>query len=380
MRTLMKWLVSGLVMLAVSLALLEGASWIYLRFLYTGKNALAMDPREAFLHLYRPSELMCVEIKPDYRQRYVNYEFNTEIVTNAQGWRDRPYDGRGVDVGFMGDSFTFGHGVEAAERWTDLGAQKAGIERAWTFSYASGWSPPMYELYLRAHPQFMPKKALVIGLFAWNDLAEDVSELGMVHDAQGRLQRLDCRDRQPNADGFLMNPKEAERARVKALVIKSNLGRLALIAYRNWQDKRDAESLAAAGPVTAAPVPFETGVVDDNAAKGLASVAALAEMTRARGVPLVVFVVPRRDWLDRSTCRYGEAACAALVDRRAPQALLAEHAARHGYHLIDPTPELRARTLAGEKLYFDLDEHWTPAGHAVAAEVLARELPKVIGR
>lgn len=380
MRGFAKGLLTALIMLAVCGIGLEAASWVYLRYLYTGKNSLAMDPREAFLHLYQPSSLMCVEIKPHYHQRYANYEFNTAIDTNNMGWRESAdYDGKGVDVAFVGDSFTFGHGVEAEERYTTLAARLAKLDRAFTYSYASGWSPPMYELYMRAHPELMPRRALVVGLFAWNDLAEDISELGMVTDGQGQLQRLECRDRQPNADGYLMNPKEAQRASVKAVLIRSNLGRLGLIAFRNWQDKKaPVQDRATPGAITALATPLETGVIDDNAARGLKSLAALAEMTRARGSQLVVFLVPRRDWLDHALCRYGQEVCRTLVDQQAPQKLLAQHAAQHGYHLIDPTAALAAHSRAGEKLYFDLDEHWTVAGHRAAAEVLAKELPAVL--
>ncbi|MCA8976635.1 MAG: SGNH/GDSL hydrolase family protein [Planctomycetes bacterium] len=42
--------------------------------------------------------------------------------------------------------------------------------------------------------------------------------------------------------------------------------------------------------------------------------------------------------------------------------------------LIDPTDALVAAAQGGAVTYFDGDEHWTPAGHATVAEVLAQRL------
>ena len=47
-----------------------------------------------------------------------------------------------------------------------------------------------------------------------------------------------------------------------------------------------------------------------------------------------------------------------------------------GLPLVDPLPEMRRRTEAGERLYLENDSHWNAAGNRLAAERLA-ELPEL---
>ena len=58
--------------------------------------------------------------------------------------------------------------------------------------------------------------------------------------------------------------------------------------------------------------------------------------------------------------------------RDAPNRLLASHAAEIGMPMLDLLPAFRAAAAgAGPPLYFALDRHWTPAGHALAAREIA---------
>jgi hypothetical protein len=48
---------------------------------------------------------------------------------------------------------------------------------------------------------------------------------------------------------------------------------------------------------------------------------------------------------------------------------LAALAAREGVDYVDPLPALRA--ARDDTLYFPIDGHWTPRGHALVAELIA---------
>jgi lysophospholipase L1-like esterase len=61
------------------------------------------------------------------------------------------------------------------------------------------------------------------------------------------------------------------------------------------------------------------------------------------------------------------------VSNDLPEVLRAWCAAR-GVAFADTTPELRERVRRGEAVYFADDVHWNGAGHAVAAELVARRL------
>lgn len=104
--------------------------------------------------------------------------------------------------------------------------------------------------------------------------------------------------------------------------------------------------------------------------------AALRDRAAAAGVPLVVVGAP--DWLaldlDAWTRRLGDSrASSGRYRPDSPNARLGEISARLGLPYLDLYPLLNARA-GGEPLYFPIDTHWTPAGHAVVAEAVERQL------
>ena len=59
--------------------------------------------------------------KADYEQRFQTPEFEMEIATNSWGLRDdEPDPAATLRILAIGDSFTFGWGVAAHERYTEL--------------------------------------------------------------------------------------------------------------------------------------------------------------------------------------------------------------------------------------------------------------------
>ncbi len=66
---------------------------------------------------------------------------------------------------------------------------------------------------------------------------------------------------------------------------------------------------------------------------------------------------------------------AADLDRELPQQRLAAWSAQSGVPVIDLLPGFRA--AANPHLYFNADPHWTPAGHALAAQLIADGMVKL---
>lgn len=99
----------------------------------------------------------------------------------------------------------------------------------------------------------------------------------------------------------------------------------------------------------------------------------------AAQVPMVVLVIPDEFQVDAALRgavaeRFGLALDAYDID--APQHRIAAVCAELGLPLVDPLPEMRRRTEAGERLYLENDSHWNAAGNRLAAERLA-ELPEL---
>ncbi len=70
----------------------------------------------------------------------------------------------------------------------------------------------------------------------------------------------------------------------------------------------------------------------------------------------------------------------ASLDIDKPSRLLASFLDAHHIPYISLLPEFRERAPTAAPLYIPSDAHWTTAGHALAAELLARRLPPLLDR
>lgn len=106
----------------------------------------------------------------------------------------------------------------------------------------------------------------------------------------------------------------------------------------------------------------------------------LAAAAAARGVPTLFVLVPERFQVyDDEFRRYlaGFGVDSSLVDVDQPSRLLREAFEAEGLRVIDALPAFRAAS-DGERLYGTVDQHFSPRGHRVLADLLLREaLPMV---
>jgi hypothetical protein len=97
---------------------------------------------------------------------------------------------------------------------------------------------------------------------------------------------------------------------------------------------------------------------------------------RAAGSELVVMMIPDEYQVDeglrdRVLVHLGESIDEYDID--SPQRHLADALAGIGVRTVDLLPRFRS-AARNRRLYWPLNTHWNPAGHALAAEVLAEEL------
>jgi GDSL-like lipase/acylhydrolase family protein len=101
------------------------------------------------------------------------------------------------------------------------------------------------------------------------------------------------------------------------------------------------------------------------------------EVARAAGAHTAVFLIPlfiqaSPERLDSFLSSQGLKPSDIELDQ--PQRLMAEWGARAAVEVIDLAPDFRAAYAKGASLYLVDDGHWNRAGHALAAEIVAREL------
>ncbi len=96
------------------------------------------------------------------------------------------------------------------------------------------------------------------------------------------------------------------------------------------------------------------------------------------GAALVVVAIPAKEQVDATAWQDMQKSfglTAADLDRDLPQQRLAAWSAGSGVPVIDLLPGFRA--AGNQQLYFNADPHWTPAGHALAAQLIGDGMVKL---
>lgn len=86
-----------------------------------------------------PNENRIFELKPNYYQKYISPEFQIEITTNSDGLRDIDHTINKPDNVYriiaLGDSFTFGWGVNLNDTWWKVLEDKLNSEKSSRYKY-----------------------------------------------------------------------------------------------------------------------------------------------------------------------------------------------------------------------------------------------------
>jgi len=352
------------------------ASEAVLRFyfnLFPPVNHTLLPADKAGLHIFTPSESgSFYSVKPNYKQEFVRGEFRVDVSTNNIGLReDQNYNGEPIDIGFIGDSFTFGWGVEASERYSDIVRIKFKNRLVLSYSYPNGHAPAYYLSYLQRHPEMMPE-VLVLGLFAFNDLASDTTDAEVLTDPEsGLILQINSRKTEVDENGFIVNSGEIPPHLFSAdwFIRNTAIGRTYKVA-RYWIN---ASSGAIEKPDEIKPL--DLGQMDDTALTALGQIRNIDQLARENNSTLVIFYIPFPSVVsDYPICQYSISSCERIRGGNALGSSLASWAMENGIHFIDPVSDFRSREQAGEKLYYYHDGHWTKQGHAAAGYLIEQYL------
>ncbi len=371
----------------VLLAAVEAAAYLALQ-LWPLATPLALPSGEGRLHIFVPQETgYYYGIKPNYHQKFRSHEFSTDIRTNNRGFRmDIDFDGDPLDIAIVGDSFTFGHGVNVGERYGDLIAEAFPEKRVMTLAPVNGAAPADYFLYLKSHREMIPH-VLVVGLFPWNDLTDDIASVRLINDQAGELVRIERSDITVNREGYLVSRSKAEwlepwwQKRLRDF----NTGRLLLIGGKKLVSIGSSifggRQALQKGMAVAPFENFERGVLDADAIKSLEYLGALADLVHQRGGHTLVMYIPVSymvgdyPWLCENHSGKSPAQCRYLKSSEDSQQVLSSwFNSRSNIEFVDLTDEFRRLERTGERQYFEIDAHWTEAGHASAAKILIDRL------
>jgi len=326
--------------------------------------------------VFAKSDYLPWQLKPFASDVHISQfdEFRVNVTINSLGMRDyeRNIPKKGVKrILTLGDSFTYGYGVELNESYPKILEQELNKNQdgqkyiVLNAGYASGYSPDTYYLYLKKEGLKLQPDIIMVGFTTNNDVvdlfknrviegngsAKIVSDSYYV-DEDDRL-RVPSYNKQSGLNVFLSTHSHF------FIFIKNSIGEILQKQY----GKNDVYK-----------VEYDEGLKEKwgEVEKLLVKMNKLAEENNAK---LIVALIPRKAQVyDRYWEVYKNTHGDYEVDRTKPQKLLMNMCNKTSIRCIDLLPAFKEE--AKEEFYFEKDGHWTKYGHRFAAEYLKEYILK----
>jgi hypothetical protein len=365
----MKRVVGWLLVVAVNLVgigiVLAAGEW-YARDL--AEKRASVPPPDA-LTMCRPDSTTIWRYKPNYETSLKTEEFAIGIRTNDGGLRDGPIPPDGPDtVLFIGDSFTFGWGVDEQKRFSNVAAESLGrpvrVINAGHWMYTFDQQLVLMKELIRV---YRPK--VVVQGFFWLHV-RTLYNHERTYSPEGRLVAVsdpkimvDSRGALRIRSDWLEHPPL--HSQLLALVARQLLNLELRIAASEWVD------YLRPGHTGTDPLWALTGSI----------VAETAAVLREQGIEYVPFLVPSGVELTDSmwmTVGWREATPPTGVDVGLPARRFKAIFEKAGLTVMDPVDEMKRH--GGAALYFPKDGHWNDAGHHFIGTWLAPPIARALAR
>ena len=304
-----------------------------------------------------PTKDYVVPIRENINFQWDSAEFSVGVRINSFGLReDFETKLSDIDVAFFGDSFTFGHGVEARERYSAVYAANIKPQKTVvSLSYKNGFQPEHYEFYFRNNPELKPQKVFV-GLYLGNDLGSDLAET--LYDPLSN--KLEFPYRRIFSEGQVGNAPSAFRFPLNHLADRSSFIELFLrviggTTFRPYLFRDGFE-----GPNSPNTIDLERGNVNLLDNRALKSLVRLRTLVEARGGNLTVILIPQNYFFGDDNPHINPKLVGEISALRNGKSLLSE--------LLTACTTLQlkcmdTRPYLARDSYFPQDAHWNAKGH-----------------
>jgi lysophospholipase L1-like esterase len=318
--------------------------------------------------LYLPDPPRRYRLQPGFRGTVSNrVEFDTRVRINREGLRGPEIGPKApgvLRVLALGDSFVFGVGAQEGEtlpaRLQEI-LRSRGVRAEVLNAGAPGYGLPDEAAWFQRWGRPLASDLILVTVFLGNDLQDAApgpkpmavdGSLVLQGEKTGSLSRW----LYYHSQLFVLLKNSSLGGSLRRL-----LGRPEPLEDR---ERREEFALYDKGDL---PEPLRQGAAAT--VRTVAELAADAGKARVVAVilPSLVQVDPRR-W-NASLKRFG--LDPARYDRDRPNRLFREIFARHGIPVVDLTGPFMGAIARGEKIYYALDQHLTPAGYALAAREVA---------
>ncbi len=361
-------------------------------------------------------------------------EFDTWVSTNAQslrGTEDHDLDRPGVyRVAVIGDSMTFGHGVSDHETYVEIAERRLRVDGNSNVElinvsrngagpadylnfirrYVARWKPnivvvafytgndcPVFQPLQRQSPRQLQSQHELIVFQSHDTVLNHSTLFRLFDDSVIRPLRHYWRDRPVSARGtpdpITHGPNVLGQFLARRPQSEEMKRRLEILENQGWIEKG---LLGEVNPGLIVAVLQRPNAVADSMFLRAETRAAmsnewglcrsvLSEIHRATnqiGAQLIVLVIPQAYQVDPASVAQLEAfgcySTPEMLENRELNDRLAEFCWSHGVHCIDPLDLFKLQTKSGERLYYPIDTHLTPAGHQLLGETLSSELADLL--
>jgi hypothetical protein len=323
--------------------------------------------------MYRRGEIFPFELIPGFsgREREHEGEFDVAIDINSLGYRQpeiAALESTAVRMVAVGDSFTFGDGVEAEEAWPRA-VQRAFAERSGLSTEVINAGVPgrwMDEYYLEIANRSLAldPDVVLLGFFVGNDVdGSDAREhVWSRVDEKGLPLAVEVPGLRVE-NGLRVKAKVKNRWRIPVV-------RHSHVAQLFFDGGRAIGEIFFPSPLAEDIVyePEDSPETKSVVARVERLLLAIAEICREHGAQLLVVMIPTREQIHPELAPDDEPR-----DWEKPQRHFRAFLDRQEIAFLDLLPLLRPRRDEAP-LYYRFDAHWTPLGHALAADAIAARL------
>ncbi len=311
--------------------------------------------------LYEPDADFLLRIRPNVDERiYGHPEFSFTVHTNEDGLRDDPLVGS-CDIAAVGDSFTFGFGVEEQASWP---ARLEGISGVCVANLGwVGWNSYVYPEAIRRYA--VPLQARIwVWAFFGNDLPESAAAEEYLASGEADYRAWVLQGRIPmDAPPFPVNLRTVQ---LLASLVDPELLLLPGSGDRVFDDGELRMRCGTYAWEATDPAQPEVQRGWDLTEAALIEASELAQMHNAT---LVVLFVPNREhvYWDRIAGLMGDVDVQQLDDVETRLAAICE---AQEIEYLSLLPGFQSRASSGQMLYFPQDGHWNEEGHDLAARLV----------
>jgi len=322
--------------------------------------------------MFRANDILFMDMKPGFEGYLKEEEFRTDVSINSLGYRQAEFSpdrGAGQRVLVIGDSFTFGYGVEETDGYVrvmerTLNEQASPPVEAINSGVPAWWTDAYY-LYLKTRGLALKPDVVVLGLFMGNDIDARDARYAIWPEVDDDGLPLAITSERVRIDGG-HRVRSERRARWKIPVLRnSHLFQLLYSSGKNigrlFSPKVQASTLYEA------TYSAETEAIITKVQK---LILGMAEDAHGIAAQFVVVMIPERRQVypDRESTERA-------LDLAKPHRLFAEFFAGHGIPTVDLLPVMRAAAqTSDDELYYRKDSHFTRSGYRAAGEAIGRFL------